>query len=863
MLGRRIKTSPELLCSSPLPLGQCLAKSHKSGDNAVLPGQLVLNHCRIVGEVARAIMQRMPDWLRTDLFPDGSELIAAAHDIGKVSPTFQKKIHSALSQKNEEVLIALKVFNAEMEKNWGGHAGVSQSTLETQNAGDYVPKIVGQHHGFSPFLGHYQSHGVAFGGQPWHDQRLALLAQLKQSLGTDFPIVKNALQAQALAGLTTVSDWIGSGPLFEDPKGDWRPKIQRALDAAGFVSPQIKKGLSFGDIFFDKINNRRFTPNATQSTLIEAVCQPGVYVLEAPMGSGKTEAALYAAYQLLDKRLTTGIYFALPTQITSDKIHERVNAFLDSILDAGSAHKESLLVHGNAWLKRWEMGEEGNPGGSWFAHSKRGILAPFAVGTIDQALMAVMNVKHGFVRTFGLAGKVVILDEVHSYDSFTGTLLDALVKALRELHCTVIILSATLTQERRTILLGASSMSLDYPLISAYPKAGSVQEYPINATVDDYVNITHTKDDQAFEEVLRRAEEGQHALWIENTVDEAQALYRRLAARSQGQPWECGLLHSRFTKTDRAAQEDLWVTLFGKGGAQTRANRGRILVGTQVLEQSLDIDADFLVTRMAPTDMLLQRLGRLWRHKETDRPPSARRDMWLLSPDLVDAIEDPQEAFGPTAKVYDHYVLCRSLEVLQDVKNIRIPGEIRSLIEATYSPREEKDAMQRYFSQLREKRSTLQSLALVGLSRAGTTQSEEAAGTRYSSLEATEVLLIRSCREESGGTWVTLLNDERLFVPRNGRSLARAEWGHISAILAQNVVKVASYLAPEKVGRTQISWLADYFYLGRPEYDEEALLRVALVHETGSVRSLYGDAPNSHYHLRYDHRMGYQVQKLT
>ncbi|MDN5935866.1 MAG: hypothetical protein L0H75_06755, partial [Nitrosospira sp.] len=108
MLGRRIQKPPESFSSPPLPLNQCLAKSRRTGENAVLPGRLVLSHCQIVGEVARAMMMRMPDWLRAELFPDGAELIAAAHDIGKVSPTFQKKIYSALSEQTAAVLSALK-----------------------------------------------------------------------------------------------------------------------------------------------------------------------------------------------------------------------------------------------------------------------------------------------------------------------------------------------------------------------------------------------------------------------------------------------------------------------------------------------------------------------------------------------------------------------------------------------------------------------------------------------------------------------------------------------------------------------------------------------------------------------------------
>src|SRR5690606_33072675 len=175
-----------------------------------------------------------------------------------------------------------------------------------------------------------------------------------------------------------------------------------------------------------------------------------------------------------------GIYFALPTQLTSNKIYERFNAFLERILAEGCRHR-SRLLHGKAWLVDTDMGEEGRPGGAWFNHAKRGLLAPFAVGTIDQALMAAMNVKHGFVRAFGLAGKVVILDEVHTYDAYTGTLLNALVELLRELHCTVIILSATLNRERRQELLGAVVREDAYPLISAAPSQQPASEWPVPA----------------------------------------------------------------------------------------------------------------------------------------------------------------------------------------------------------------------------------------------------------------------------------------------------------------------------------------------------------------------------------------------
>lgn len=854
MFARQIKKSSDSTESIALSLNQCLAKSCKTESDQVIPGRLVLSHCQIVGEVARAMMKRMPLWLRAELFPAGAELIAAAHDIGKVSPTFQKKIYSALSQKNEAVLSSLEKHNTDSEKLWGGHAGVSQAAAETHRVGKFIPEILGQHHGFSPNLTAYRADSGVFGGAAWQSQRIDLIDKLRLALDSDFPIVKDALQARVLAGLTTVADWIGSGSLFENPNEDWQPKIEAALDSAGYLRPQLKPNLSFDQVF-------GFTPKPAQIKLIEAANQSGVYILEAPMGMGKTEAALYAAYQLLQKNLATGIYFALPTQLTSDKIHERVNAFLQKILDEHSPHHQALLLHGNAWL-RLEMGEEGNPGGAWFAQGKRGILAPFAVGTVDQALMAVMNVKHGFVRTFGLAGKVVILDEVHSYDSFTGTILDALVDALRQLHCTVIILSATLTHERRAKLLGMEALaSKAYPLITALPKLGKFEEIAVEQAHDVVVIIHHQSEAAALDEALKRAEAGEQVLWIENTVNEAQARYKLLAAKS-GVNIACGLLHSRFTKLDRAKNEAHWVTDFGKDGFQSRTRQGRILVGTQVLEQSLDIDADFLVTRMVPTDMLLQRMGRLWRHPNTPRPTTAQREAWILSPELSAAIASPENAFGTTAKVYAPYVLCRSLAVWQDIIQVKLPSEIRGLIEATYVKQDESEQMVKHFQQLGKDRGTLQRLALLGLSQGGNTKSDESAQTRHSKLESTEVLLLRNYQYDAQkqGTWVTLLNREKLFVPLNGRSLPRRKWRELSATLMQNTLKVTDYLAPKSINRSQINWLKDYFYLGRPEFDE-SLLRVAIVGDDDSLLALDGAQVNDQYQIFYNSRQGYVANR--
>lgn len=844
-----------------LPYADCPAKSYLTPDGTVRPGRSVFNHCQIVGEVAGELIRRSPV---SNLFPAGAAFVAACHDIGKVSPTFYNKIMHACS----EALIPN--VNFRLEREWNGHAGVSQVAAKAMGAPEYIPEILGQHHGFSPAVAGKRANDSNFGGKSWQDEREKLVASLQESLSELWPQVESAAQARLLAGLTSVSDWIGSGYHFEDPDQPWEDRISIAVDDAGFVPVSYRSGLSFEDVF-------GFSPRQAQSMLIEQVSSPGVYVLEAPMGLGKTEAALYAAYRMLASGQANGIYFALPTQLTSNKIYERFQCFLEQVLAEGCRHR-SLLLHANAWLFEKDMGEEGRPGGAWFSQSKRGLLAPFAVGTIDQALMAAMNVKHGFVRAFGLAGKVVILDEVHTYDAYTSTLLDALIDLLRQLGCTVIILSATLNQERREKLLKRTCTSMDYPLITASPSKGEqvIKEISVPAGENKpYQIVLQSEDKLAVEQALQRAEQGQQVLWIENTVKEAQQRYLDIAARATELGIACGLLHSRFTVDDRQRIEDKWVNLYGKAGWEQRLKQGRILFGTQVLEQSLDIDADFMVSRFAPTDMLLQRLGRLWRHEEAPRCDKAVPEIWLLAPELNEAVESPQQHFGDSAYVYSPYVLCRSLEVWQSITSINLPGDIRSLIEKTYACRDEQGKMERWRYELdygsrskyreRKGRIALQQLARIGLAEDGNTLPESKAQTRYSETDSYEVLLLRGITRDADRALLTLLNGEQIELPLQRTKLEKSEWRKRTATLMRQIVHVPPGDKPKSVPVDSLKRFALHhcFYLGNPDWQDkdESVLSVALVSDTDSLRGIENTQIHDKHTLEYRDDLGYRVIK--
>ncbi len=839
---------------TPLPplltAEQCLAKTRNTAEASPQPGRSVIEHCRIVGAVALKLLEQLP--LATQqLFPSQADRIALVHDIGKVCPTFQKKIYEAAHIDCTNIP-CLRHAEPTLESQWGGHATVSQATLHGCNAPEYVAEITGQHHGknspFRPF--DYE----AFGGTPWHELRRSILELILEDVPENsnlWPNVESREQARLLAGLTIVADWIGSGEIFDDPSAAWEPLVDTAVQNAGFTPISVIKNQSFEDIF-------SFSPFEAQQKFFSQVDSPGIYVFEAPMGMGKTEAALFAAYQMLNKDLSSGIYFALPTQLTSNRIYSRFNDFLSKILPSTTPHHARLL-HGKAWLAPFmlqEMGVDAAPNGSWFS-GKKGILAPFAVGTIDQALMAVMRVKHGAIRAYGLVGKVVILDEVHSYDGYTGTILDALVKTLRHYGCTVIILSATLTAQRRSAFTHERSTHTGYPLVSVSKNNQKNKEIPCTAPKEKHIFLHHCHDDTlAVEEALLRAEQGQQVLWLENTVKEAQERYQKLAARAASMDIEVGIIHSRFTASHRATHEEYWTLLYGKQ-SETRQTCGRILIGTQVLEQSLDIDADFLLTQFCPTDMLLQRLGRLWRHDATIRPTGTNREAWLLHPSLEAIQENSKKAWGSSAFVYAPYILYRSLLQWHALAEVTLPADIRPLLEATYAEQEEHSpAIQELLCILHKEKETLESLALRGLANDDITLSDENASTRAQQRKEADVLLLKEFSQEKNGVTHLLLADNTTLTLHSSSAKTWSQKQHIAAELSRNIVRVPEQDAPTALLLSHLKWLSPWLYCGDHKHNT-ASLRVALIAKDNSLQSLLGLAESKK--LVYTERYGYKT----
>lgn len=652
--------------------------------------------------------------------------------------------------------------------------------------------------------------------------------------------------SQEILGAVIVADWISSA--IEIPWGISAEEIDISefVCSAGFQALNVRKQLSFEDIF-------GFSPNSLQRACCRKIVPGEINVIESEMGSGKTEAALYIAYKMLESNAASGIYFALPTQLTSEKIHSRLNNFLQKISN-NSSEANAMLLHGNAHLE-WHLHvddpeEEKTQGrDSWFQSKKRALLAPFGAGTIDQALLAVLNAKHNAVRAFALSGKVVIIDECHSYDHYTGFLLKKLIRKLRDSHCTVLVLSATLTDEaRREFALlppvpqDTENKKQDYPLIScSYPDRPEEIQIPFNGNPPRHVTLSFSEEAECLAFALEKAAQGEQVLWLENTVAKAQEIFANLSCCAGDT--EIGLIHSRFPRSVRAQNENKWVDLLGKNGADKRSKKGRILVGTQVLEQSVDIDADLLITRIAPADMILQRIGRLWRHRQLDpfRAQTASRRAIILEHPLLSSGDNIKcETFLP----YEAYQICRTYEELHSRKSLCLPDDIRPLLESVYREREEKGNLQFLKGRMKEKIEELERKALIASANVMKAADDDQVSTRINDQPTVQLLILK--KNNGGKKLSDVLNSPFFATPLLLDKTKRLE---VAAQLMNALITIPEKHAPAYES-FPADFLADFVYTGTSEYRP---LRLAFLDVDGNLLDI---ASNPHP-CCYDNRVGF------
>lgn len=660
--------------------------------------------------------------------------LCAIHDLGKATPVFQAKrggfqanlLDMEIFDRQQQAGLALpspEQQAAFLHARDTPHGLAGQQILLAMGYEASVAAVVGAHHGRPntpdmllqtkpgaiPQNYYYNENNRA----QWQGIQEAVVNLAGTLSGLDTPKALPSLgiaAQQLLTALVILVDWIASNEQFfpyiglADPVPLASRRLYVGLDRLNLPlswlaehshQPQALYALRFAGQFE--------APNAMQRAVADIASQissPGILIIEAAMGFGKTEAALVAAEMFANKAGKSGIFFALPTQATSDGIYKRIQSWA-AALTPGEAHS-IRLAHGKAQFNAdyralFEGGDNINPDGGaegllvhpWFEGPKKALLADFVVGTVDQLLMMALKQKHVMLRHLGLAGKVVIIDECHAYDAYMSQYLERALNWLAAYGVPVIILSATLPGDKRLALLRAYQSGLLYQAPAAQlPDWATSQGYPLLTWtegeqvcqealhLDEHhkdIAIFDVKEEDLGEQLAHLLKDGGCAGIILNTVRQAQDMAASLQARFPG---EVRLLHARFLSPHRARKEALLRQALGKPGVDTQRPHRLIVVGTQVLEQSLDIDFDVMFSEICPMDLLLQRLGRLHRHKRQRKP--------LLGQAACGIIIKEEQTFpkGSLAIYGEHHLLrCRALLG----KTITLPRDIPSLVQTAYA----------------------------------------------------------------------------------------------------------------------------------------------------------------------------------
>lgn len=669
----------------------------------------LIGHCLDVMAVAQRLWEHsLPPPVRTrmaaslgleeDAAMQWVSLWAGLHDMGKASPGFQGRWGWARDTLASRGLSFPRTASSV-------HHGVigaavlprllRQSGLPSRLALPVGVAVAG-HHGVFPRADQWVDLGPRqLGDDRWEAARLALYHTLVATAGISAAAPTGSPDHTfylLLAGLTCIADWIGSMEERFLPAGEIGDPVRYAtaslaragdvLSELGWTRPPADGPFSFDAVF-------GFPPNLLQETVMETARpgEPALVIIEAPMGLGKTEAAFQLGDAWLSALGLAGGYVALPTEATSNQMFGRFHRFLARRFPGGRVNLQ--LVHGHAALSPTfrevriaaDSPQAGVVAEEWFIPKKRALLAPFGVGTVDQVLLSVLRVRHGFLRLFGLAGKTLVVDEVHAYDTYMSTLLDRLLNWLSALGSPVLLLSATLPDQRRVQLIrayagrDAVAPEAPYPRITWASRSGvGCHSLPLSGHKE--VRLDCVDAGEVAPRLARAVEGGGCAVWICNTVGRAQQAY--LAMREAAPGLAVDLLHAQYPFEEREERELRVVAGFGKEGP--RPSRA-VLVATQVVEQSLDVDFDLMVTDPAPVDLVLQRAGRLHRHNRPGRPPAmipAR--LWLVRPLARDGVPD----CGESAAVYEEYLVLRSWLLLEGRDRLSLPGDIDPLIQEVY-----------------------------------------------------------------------------------------------------------------------------------------------------------------------------------
>lgn len=726
---------------SPFPLLQFWGKTSRAG-TAGSPFHPAIFHMIDVACVAEALLRDGPPRVRQAIITawqgaDTDSLLAwlpfliAIHDLGKISAAFQgqdetqrARLEKAGIRFNQKVV---NLHHAEISAFWL-HDQLKHHEKGISNELVWILRdAMGGHHGrfteagmedICKQLNH--SEGGEDCWKEWRAQTYQLLRKFLAPTNTTMACIgqPQAIRAAtiALTGLTVWCDWIGSNERDFPPKSNGmevdeyltlsRQQAEKALQNHHLKFNRVLLGYSGFQTLFPATQPRPLQEVIDQVPS-EFLRQPLLAIIEAPTGEGKTEAALALARRIAAEQRVDELFFALPTMATGNQMFTRLEQFYRTLYGTSGSvrltHSQAIVVEEELrrQIELYNDQDHFDPNGSssgtaleWFVGSKKAMLAPFGVGTIDQVELGGLNVRHYPLRLFGLAGKVVIIDEVHAYDTYMNVIINHTLTWLSTLGCSVILLSATLPQQRHHELATAflsgrnavhnSQLQMPYPLLAIYSQ-NQTKQYTFDVFRPQQsfklrLRPLLSPADEA-QRLVKLVSSGGAVARICNRVDDAQAIYQELRNLTNG---TCILLHARFPLHERQRREQKIDSLLGKA-SQRKTNEPIIIVGTQVLEQSLDYDVDVMISDFAPIDLLLQRAGRLHRHQRA-RPESHREAVLEVAVPFDNQHKPEWQRWGA---IYEPYILWRSFVALDgSVNNERIvslPQDYRPLIENVYS----------------------------------------------------------------------------------------------------------------------------------------------------------------------------------
>lgn len=720
----------------------------KSGEGY---GHSLLSHMLDVAAVVETLLELEPpstlNWVAAQFGLPVPQIVrwlgalAGLHDFGKAIPGFQAKWPEG-RQHDEESLLGFGDASLSRTKHDLATAALLRPLLvQLANCdlcwGLQAIQAISAHHGY-----HFKASEIQDGkplkeDKAWHDCRQRLLNCFWHILAPQGKPQRDELSNPAvnwLAGITSVADWIASNPewfplgerhdRFDDYFNHAKTLACAALHSIGWrtfgplLGGSEDTALLLGRLLgaASKIEPRPL--QAVGAKLLAQVDGPSLLLVEAPMGEGKTELAFLAHLYLQSRNQHRGLYVALPTQATGNALFTRAETFLRNF--ASEQQLDLQLIHGGAAqseplakLRDVDFSKgESISSSSWFSQRRRPLLSPYGVGTIDQALFAVLNVKHHFVRLWGLANRVVVLDEVHAYDAYTEGLIEALLRWLKAMGSSVVLMSATLPRKRRDSLVRAWGVSSEELPELAYPRLMLADNSGVKGESFASRPLTPIELNGIGESVeviaaaaLSAISAGGCGAVIVNTVDRAQQLYRQLKAQLPADV-RLMLFHARIPADERSQREAAVLATFGKAGARPQQ---ALLIATQVVEQSLDIDFDFLISDLAPVDLLLQRAGRLHRHQRAARPEThavPRLTVAGLLPGQLPDLTTTAWRF-----VYEPYLLGMTWALLLEEHSLQLPADIDRLVQLVYGDAELPKHLAEPIRQYIEERSLAEHLA--------------------------------------------------------------------------------------------------------------------------------------------------------